>query len=126
MPDPTYIKKIRTESGDLPIDYEALANKPEPYALPEATDSALGGVKVGDGLKIDASGVLSVDTATAVEQDNTKPITSGAVYAAINNRLLPSGGGEGQVLKKTSDNDYNTAWGDTVILTYTGNGLTVS
>lgn len=67
-------------------------------------------------------------TADSVEEGNMNPVTSGAVFIALNaieNRLLPEGGDEGQVLKKVSDDNYNTAWGDTVILTYTGNGLTV-
>lgn len=43
-----------------------------------------GGYAIGDGLKVE-NGKLSVDTATAAEQDNTKPITSGAVYTAVGN-----------------------------------------
>lgn len=43
-----------------------------------------GGYAIGDGLKVE-NGKLSVDTATSVEQDNTKPITSGAVYTAVGN-----------------------------------------
>jgi len=41
-----------------------------------------GGYAIGDGLKVE-NGKLSVDTATDAEQDNTKPITSGAVYTAV-------------------------------------------
>lgn len=41
---------------------------------------------IGDGLKLDeATNTLSVDTAEAVEQDNTKPVTSAAVYVEIGN-----------------------------------------
>lgn len=41
---------------------------------------------IGDGLKLDTeTNTLSVDTATEVEQDNTKPITSAAVYATVGN-----------------------------------------
>ena len=40
--------------------------------------------KIGDGLKLEGN-KLSVDTATEVEQDNTKPVTSAAVYAQIGN-----------------------------------------
>ena len=43
-----------------------------------------GGYAIGDGLKV-KNGKLSVDTATVAEQDNTKPITSGAVYTAVGN-----------------------------------------
>ena len=40
----------------------------------------------GDGLKYDAATrVLSVDTAQIVEEDNTRPVSSGAVYAEIGN-----------------------------------------
>lgn len=50
-----------------------------------ATSDKLGAVKIGDNLKITEDGVLSVDTAEAVEQDNTKPVTSAAVYTEIGN-----------------------------------------
>ena len=50
-----------------------------------ATADKLGVVKIGDNLKITEDGVLSVDTAEAVEQDNTKPVTSAAVYTEIGN-----------------------------------------
>lgn len=53
--------------------------------LPMASDKILGGIKVGENLKIDENGVLSVDTATEVMQDNTKPITSGAVFTEVGN-----------------------------------------
>lgn len=54
-------------------------------ALPVASDKILGGIKVGENLKMDENGVLSVDTATEVIQDNTKPITSGAVFTEVGN-----------------------------------------
>lgn len=50
-----------------------------------ATDETLGGIKVGAGLKIANDGTLSVDTAEVVEEDNTKPITSDAVYTVVGN-----------------------------------------
>lgn len=40
--------------------------------------------QVGDGLKLEG-GVLSVDTADAVEEDNTRPVTSAAVYTQLGN-----------------------------------------
>lgn len=54
------------------------------YVLPPATNETLGGIKVGDNLKI-SGGVLSVDTAETVESDNTKPVTSGAVQVVVGN-----------------------------------------
>lgn len=50
-----------------------------------ATRNKLGGVIVGDNLLVNSAGVLSVDTASSAESDNTKPITSAAVYTAIGN-----------------------------------------
>ena len=45
-----------------------------------------GGYKIGDGLKLDPkSNTLSVDTVDAVLEDNTKPVTSGAVYMQLGN-----------------------------------------
>ena len=42
-------------------------------------------IKVGKNLTITEDGVLSVDTAEAMEEDNTKPITSAAVYTEVGN-----------------------------------------
>ena len=48
--------------------------------------SGSGGYTIGDGLKLDAAtNTLSVDTAEAVEKDNTKPVTSAAVYTEVGN-----------------------------------------
>ena len=48
--------------------------------------SSGGGINyiIGDGLKLEGR-TLSVDTATEVQQDNTKPITSAAVYTTVGN-----------------------------------------
>nr|DAL39409.1 MAG TPA_asm: hypothetical protein [Caudoviricetes sp.] len=50
-----------------------------------ATAERLGGVKVGVWLNVAEDGTLSVDTADRAEEDNTKPITSAAVYTEIGN-----------------------------------------
>lgn len=44
-----------------------------------------GSLSIGNGLKWAADGKLTVDTADKAEQDNTKPITSAAVYTEIGN-----------------------------------------
>ena len=45
-----------------------------------------GGYTIGEGLKLDAeTNTLSVDTAEIVEKDNTKPVTSAAVYTEVGN-----------------------------------------
>ena len=40
--------------------------------------------KIGDGLKV-VNSTLMVDTADAVQEDNTRPVTSAAVYVEIGN-----------------------------------------
>ena len=53
--------------------------------VPIASDTVAGIVRVGENLKISADGVLSVDTATAGEEDNTRPVTSAAVQTTVGN-----------------------------------------
>ena len=43
------------------------------------------GYQIGNGLKVTGTNTLEVDTATNVEQDNTLPITSAAVYTTVGN-----------------------------------------
>ena len=52
--------------------------------LSELLDQKIDGDKIGNGLKYE-DGILSIDTADTVEQDNTKPVTSAAVYTKIGN-----------------------------------------
>ena len=45
-----------------------------------------GGYQIGSGLKLDSeTNTLSVDTADAIQKDNTKPVTSAAVYTEVGN-----------------------------------------
>lgn len=45
-----------------------------------------GGYNIGSGLKLDeATNTLSVDTADVVEPDNSKPVTSAAVFTEVGN-----------------------------------------
>ena len=53
--------------------------------VPIASETVAGVVRVGENLKISADGVLYVDTATAVEEDNTRPVTSAAVQTTVGN-----------------------------------------
>ena len=53
--------------------------------VPIASETVAGIVRVGENLRISADGVLSVDTAAAVEQDNTRPITAAAVFTEVGN-----------------------------------------
>lgn len=60
-----------------------LANSGAVTTVPMMTEHVAGIAKVGDNLRIDAAGRLSVDTAATAESDNTRPITSEAVYALV-------------------------------------------
>lgn len=53
--------------------------------IPIMSETTAGIAKVGDNLKIDSAGRLSVDTADEVEGDNTRPITAAAVYSTVGN-----------------------------------------
>lgn len=53
--------------------------------LRPATTTSLGGIIVGSDLLITNEGVLSVDKATSIEEDNTRPITAAAVYTEVGN-----------------------------------------
>lgn len=61
--------------------------QPDNTLLAEGTGSGtvVGDIKIGNGLKRTADGTIEVDTATAAEADNTKPITSAAVATQLGN-----------------------------------------
>lgn len=57
----------------------------EKSSLPLPAGSG-GGYVIGSGLKLDGeTNTLSVDTADQVEADNSKPITSAAVFVTVGN-----------------------------------------
>ena len=72
-----------------PINFELKA--PDPVGVDfnvtvRSDGGSGGGYNIGPGLKLDAeTNTLSVDTAAAVEKDNTKPVTSAAVYTEVGN-----------------------------------------
>jgi hypothetical protein len=53
---------VRVDGSTITIASGVISATPASYDLPVATDLALGGIKVGSGLAITVSGVLSVDT----------------------------------------------------------------
>ena len=57
--------------------------KEHPLSIPPMNADVLGGAKLGANLKMSEDGRLSVDTAATAESDNTRPITSEAVYALV-------------------------------------------
>lgn len=85
--DQMTLQMIQRQIGDL--DDLTTENKSTIVAaINEAARTGGGGTKyqIGNGLILDAkTNTLSVDTASAVERNNTKPITSAAVYAEVGN-----------------------------------------
>lgn len=84
-----------------PTDVVRLSDLPTPYTLPTASASVLGGVKVGSGLAIDGSGVLSATSgtvisgtysATASAVQNISAISvNGTMYSRVGNIVTYSG-----------------------------------
>lgn len=85
--DQMTLQTIQRQIGDL--DDLATGDKSTIVAaINEVARSGGGGTKyqIGSGLILDAkTNTLAVDTADAVERDNTKPITSAAVYVVVGN-----------------------------------------
>ena len=97
-PDQTTLSELvgRLDRIEESQDPDAIKNAVEDYLeqnppsggiteIPIATHDTIGGIKIGNNLRISDDGVLSVETAAAAEQDNTLPITSAAVYTAVGN-----------------------------------------
>lgn len=85
--DQMTLQTIQRQIGDL-ADLTTGAKTNLVAAINEAARTGGGGTKyqIGNGLILDAkTNTLAVDTADAVERDNTKPITSAGVYLEIGN-----------------------------------------
>lgn len=82
-------ESMRAEAETLPEGLEATANYSDGIlhlGIPRGGGGGSSAYQIGSGLKLDtATNTLSVDTADAVEQDNTKPITSAAVFVEVGN-----------------------------------------
>lgn len=86
-PSKRWFDAIQAQIGDL-ADLKTYTKDNLVAAINEARNSGggSGGYNIGPGLKLDAeTNTLSVDTAEIVEKDNTKPITSAAVYTEVGN-----------------------------------------
>lgn len=84
---PTVEEQLRADMGDL-ADLTTADKSSLVAAINEVRRTGGGGsaYTIGHGLKLDAeTNTLSVDTADKMEQDNTLPITSAAVYVEVGN-----------------------------------------
>ena len=97
-PEQTSLEEIKEKIDYLESiqDPDAIKNAVEDYLeqnppsggiteIPIATHDTIGGIKIGDNLRISDDGVLSVNTTNDMEQDNTLPITSAGVFATVGN-----------------------------------------
>lgn len=87
-PSKRWFDAIQAQIGDL----SKLTTKAKDNLVAAINEAARsgggsgGGYNIGSGLKLDAeTNTLSVDTAESVEKDNTKPVTSAAVYTEVGN-----------------------------------------
>jgi hypothetical protein len=79
------IPAIKGEKPIKGVDYWTDSDKQEIVdEVISQIDTSGGYYEIGDGLKL-VDNVLSVDAATTVEEDNTRPITSAAVYSTVGN-----------------------------------------
>ena len=84
---PTAEEQLRADMGNL-ADLTTEDKSSLVAAINEVRQTGGGGTAytIGHGLKLDAeTNTLSVDTADKMEQDNTLPITSAAVYVEVGN-----------------------------------------
>ena len=84
---PTAEERLRADRGNL-ADLTTEDKSSLVAAINEVRRTGGGGTAytIGHGLKLDAkTNTLSVDTADKMEQDNTLPITSAAVYVEVGN-----------------------------------------
>lgn len=84
---PTAEERLRADMGNL-ADLTTEDKSSLVSAINEVRRTGGGGTAytIGHGLKLDAkTNTLSVDTADKMEQDNTLPITSAAVYVEVGN-----------------------------------------
>lgn len=71
--------------------YNDLTNRPAAYALPTATNTVLGGVKIGSGLSIDAGGVLSA-IAGGTGTVTSVGLTAGSTKVSVTGSPITSSG----------------------------------
>ena len=79
-----YVVGVPNVDGEIESSYPTILQDHETRIKDLEENGPGPGYKIGDGLILQG-GVLSVDTAKEVEEDNTKPVTSGAVYEQIGN-----------------------------------------
>lgn len=141
--DSNYVHTDNNYSNDDKTKLDGLSN----YTLPKASDSVLGGIKIGDNLNIDGEGKVSVIVTDGEDGATFTPsVDDSGNLSWTNDKSLPNpepvnikgpkgdtgekgeqgeqglpgatgpgvptGGTTGQVLSKTGDGDYETAWKD--------------
>ena len=86
--DPDAIKNAvedYLEQNPVEVPVKSVNGKTGEVKLNAEDVGAISKLSIGNGLKFNTDGKLAVDTADTAEQDNTRPITSAAVYTEIGN-----------------------------------------
>lgn len=86
--DPEAIKNVVDDylaQNPVKIPVQSVNGQTGAVELTADDVGAISKLSIGNGLKFNTDGKLSVDTADTAEQDNTRPITSAAVYTEIGN-----------------------------------------
>lgn len=73
------------EQNPVEVPVKSVNGKTGEVTLNAEDVGAISKLSIGSGLKFNTDGKLAVDTADTAEQDNTRPITSAAVYTEIGN-----------------------------------------
>ena len=86
--DPDAIKNAvedYLEQNPVEVPVKSVNGKTGEVKLNAEDVGAISKLSIGNGLKFNTDGKLAVDTADTAEQDNTRPITSAAVYTEMGN-----------------------------------------
>ena len=98
-----------------------------PVAIPYATESKAGVVKIGDGLDIDADGIAYVTYDTVPTEGSDKLVQSGGVYSSLSNKQDKLSGAKGQLVGFDDDgNAVAQTAPDTGVVTFNGRNGAVS
>lgn len=99
----TLTEATSTAKGLMSAEDKAKLDSLENYTLPDATDSTLGGVKIGEGIAV-SNGIISLPTASSSQKGGVK---IGAGLAMSGDTLYISGG---VILSSVESNIEGAMW----------------
>lgn len=112
----TMINKPEFAEVSFSGSYNDLKDKPGDYELPVATETVLGGVKIGAGLKVSDQGTISVDSggeadsvnwANVIDKPNFAAVSTSGSYNDLNNKpTIPTTSGIQGMIDTSLSNYY--------------------